>query len=82
MEATRPESKETGARGQGGAGAALQTSRLEIMVAWHRHGESWADSRGTDEGEKESRPCSGGWVMTPFMSWGSLGEEEEGSGRR
>ena len=51
----------------------LQTSRLEMMAAWHRNGESWMDRRSTKEGEEESRCMPGGVVDGPFYGGGTGG---------
>lgn len=52
----------------------LQMSRLEMMMARHRNGETWMDSGGNEEGEV---PAS--WVdADPFQELQSLWEEEGG----
>lgn len=85
-EARHSGSRETGCKGTGEGGAPLQMSRLEMVIAWHGNEESWMDSRDTKEGEEGPRLVPRSlpvrWVMISFMSWRTLGEEEEGLRRR
>lgn len=49
-----------------GARGPLQVSRLEMMAAWHRNGESWMGSRSNKQGEEESQPMPG-WSSFLFF---------------
>ena len=42
-----------------GVSGPSQVSRLEVMAAWPRNGESWMGSRSNKRGEEESQPMPG-----------------------
>lgn len=57
----------------------LHMSRLEMMMAWRRTGESWMDSGGHEEGEGESCPVRrslpAGWALIPLRSCSPCGRK-------